>query len=153
QHGCLQCAGNSQGTCAEITDRAAERSHPGDPAPSTFRDPAGLLCALAHHAGDAARASLWPGNAIFEVAEGDRTEIARPDISPGPAGFLAFAGALAALAGRVRRQLEVPIIAARAIDGELDRSGIHLDDAGTAHTRHAAGRGNAWRDPRLEPAY
>ena len=97
--------------------------------------------------------SLRPGDAIFEVAEGSRTKIAWPEVSPGPAGFLAFAGRLAALAGRVRRQLEMPIVAATAIDGELDRSGIQLDDAGAAHTRHAAGCGHTWRDPRLEPAY
>src|SRR5262249_36495134 len=108
--------------------------------------------ASTHHAGDATRPSLWPGDAVFEVAEGSRPDIARPHVSPGPAGFLAFTGALAALAGWVRRQLEIPIVAAAAINGKLDRSGIHLDDAGTAHTRHAAGRGHAWRNPRLEPA-
>src|SRR4029450_10405023 len=91
-------------------------------------------------------------NAVLEVADGSRTEIARPQVGPGAAGFLAFAGSLAALAARVRRQLEMPVVAAAAIDGKLDRAGIELDDAGSPHARHAAGRGEARRDPRLEPA-
>src|SRR5262245_65432661 len=47
----------------------------------------------------------------------------------------------------------MPIIAAAAINGELDRAGIQLDDAGAAHTRYTAVRSHAWRDLRFQPTY
>src|SRR5438093_73032 len=101
---------------------------------------------------DAARLSQRAGDAVLEVADGSRTDIALPRVGPGAAGFLAFTGGLAALAARVRRQLEMPIVAAAAIDGKLDGTGVELDDTGAAHARHTAGCGGTRRDPRLEPA-
>src|SRR5262245_58238337 len=107
---------------------------------------------LPHDAGDTARLSIRTGDVALEVADRGLPEIARPHIGPGSARFVAFTMSLAALAAGIRRQLELPIIAARPVDGEFDRTAVRLDDAGTAHARHAAGRRDARRDPRFEPA-
>src|SRR5215813_1175992 len=138
-----------QETGSGITDTGPGRDQNRNFAPFNF--PRSLRKNSTHDAGETARPSHRAGDALLEVAEGSRTEISRPRVGPGAAGFLAFTGGLAALAARVRRQLEMSIVAPAAIDGKLDGAGIELDDAGAAHARHAAGRGGARRDPRLEP--
>src|SRR4029453_1320882 len=138
-----------QETLSQITDTGPGGGQNRNSSPFNFPR---SVPGLADDTRNAARLSHRARNAVLEVADGRRAEIARPQVGPGPAGFLAFAGGLAALAGRVRRQLEVPVVAAAAVDGKLDGAGIDLDDAGAAHARHAAGRDHARHDPRLEPA-
>src|SRR5262245_47940577 len=85
---------------------------------------------LSHNARDAARLPLRAGDVMLEIAHGGRSEIARPQIGPGPAALLAFAGGLAGLAGRIGRQLEIAGVAADPVDGKFDRTGVRLDHAG-----------------------
>lgn len=94
-----------------------------------------------------------PRDAVLEIANCRRTDIARPDVGPGAAAFLGFASARTAFAARVGRQLEVPKVATVSIDPELRRSAFRLDDAGPAHAGHTTGCFEAWCHPGFEPAY
>jgi hypothetical protein len=113
---------------------------------STFRNP------LPYDSGDAAWLTNRPGDVILEIANCQRAEIARAHIGPSAATFLGLTRGLAALAVRVGRHLEVPVVAAVAIDAELDRSVARFDDAGPAHAGYAACRCDPRHDPGLEPA-
>src|SRR5258708_20165140 len=90
---------------------------------------------------------------VFQVAPRFRAEIAGPDIGPGAALGVGVAGRLAGLARRIGRYLEIAIVAAGAINGELPHPVARLDDAGAMN----AGCGGAVLHPRrhlaLEPAH
>src|SRR6266850_1510319 len=89
---------------------------------------------------------------IFQVAPRFRAEIAGPYIGPGAALGFGVAGRLAGLARRTGRYLEIAIVAAGTINGELPHGVARLDDAGAMN----AGCGGAVLHPRrhlaLEPA-
>src|SRR5687768_14706326 len=112
----------------------------------TFRDHA-----LPHHARDAARPPLRAGDPGLQIAVGRRPDVTLPQVGPGPALAVGFAGAPTAAAGVVRGKLELLVVRARTVDREFDRADVRLDDASAAHARHAAGRGRPRRDPGLEP--
>src|SRR5258708_18433043 len=90
---------------------------------------------------------------VFQVAPRFRAEIAGPDIGPGAALGVGVAGRLAGLARRTGRYLEIAIVAAGTINGELPHGVARLDDAGAMN----AGCGGAVLHPRrhlaLEPAH
>src|SRR5258708_31334435 len=90
---------------------------------------------------------------IFQVAPRFRAEIAGPYIGPGAALGVGVAGRLAGVARRIGRDLEIAIVAAGAINGELPHPVARLDDAGAMN----AGHGGAVLHPRrhlaLEPAH
>src|SRR5258708_18213235 len=90
---------------------------------------------------------------VFQVAPRFRAEIAGQDIGPGAALGFGVAGRLAGLARCTGRDLEIAIVAAGAINGELPHPVARLDDAGAMD----AGCGGAVLQPRrhlaLEPAH
>jgi hypothetical protein len=106
---------------------------------------------LPHHPGNAAWLAHGPRDAVLEITNGRRADIARSHIRPGAAAFLGFASLSAGFAARVGRQFEMPVVAAISIDAELRRSAFRLDDAGPAHPGHATRCLHAWRDPGFEP--
>src|SRR5262249_12730978 len=113
---------------------------------------------LPHHARHAARLAARRPQAILEIAARVRVdaEIAGPDIGPGPAVLLRLAGLLARRPVGIRGGVEVAVVAAEAVDAELDdalAALARLLDARTLDARDAAGVLGALRHLAPEPAY
>src|SRR3954462_596243 len=106
---------------------------------------------LSHHSRNAARLAHRTRDVILEIANRRRTDIARPNIRPGATPLLAFTGRSTAFPAGVRWQVEVPIVAAVAIDPKLRRPAPRLDDPGAAHAGNAACRCESWHDPGFKP--
>jgi hypothetical protein len=106
---------------------------------------------LPHHPGNAAWPVHGPGNAVLEITNRRRPDIARAHIGPGPAGFLGLARRLTAFAACFGCELEVPVVTAVSIDAKLGRSAFRLDHAGPAHAGRTARRLEPWRHPGFEP--
>src|SRR5271168_3470535 len=107
---------------------------------------------LAYDAGQAARFVVWHSHFRFERAVRGGAYIAGTDIGPGAALRLALASRRAGCARTVRGRIEVPVIAAAAIDAEFKILGHRLVDAGAAHAGNAAVALHARRHALLEPA-
>src|SRR6476659_10440415 len=107
---------------------------------------------LSHHSRNAARLAHRTRDVILEIANRRRTDIARPNIRPGPTPLLPFTGRSAALPAGIGWQFEIPIVAAGAIDPKLRWPTTRLDDSGPAHTGDAACRCEPRHHPGLEPA-
>src|SRR4029077_18024421 len=80
-----------------------------------------------------------------------RAPITRAQVGPGAAAVVGLAGRLAGESCRVL-QLDAFVVPAPAADGEFPRAAFRLDDARTAHPRHAAGLHDSRRHLGLEPA-
>src|SRR5579872_6532793 len=102
---------------------------------STFSSPASDQSTdlLPDHAGNTAGAMLRTGDPVLEKANRVGARVTRPHISPGTALRLAHAIGGTTPAGRVRRNFDAAIIAADAVDTELDRAAARLDNFGTTH--------------------
>src|SRR5215470_4899637 len=108
---------------------------------------------LTHDPRDAARLVARRHHAVLQVAPRVGTEITGPHIGPGAAMGFGLAGRLAGFARRTGLNLEIAIIAARAIDGKLPQTVARFDHTGSVD----AGCGGAVLHPRrhlvLEPAH
>lgn len=93
-----------------------------------------------------------PRDPVLEIAARRGRNVARPHEGPGPAAVLAFAGRFAGGVGAVGGQLDVTIVAAQPVDGVFEPAQARLDDAGAAHTRHAAFVLDPRRHHVLQPA-
>src|SRR3954451_6547210 len=108
--------------------------------------------ALAHDPGHAAGLVAWRGDPLFEKTARRRPKIARPHIGPGAAAVLLLAGGFAGRALRIRIDVDIAVVAAGAVDRELDRAGPFLRHTCALHAGDAAGVFMARRDLALEPA-
>src|SRR5882757_9374569 len=79
--------------------------------------------------------------------------IARPRVGPGAAFIVGGAGRLAGIVAVVALDVEIPVVAAEAIDRGFDRAIPGLDHAGAAHAGDAATILYARRHAALEPAH
>src|SRR5207248_4527575 len=88
---------------------------------------------------------------LDEPAGGARAVISRTRIGPGPAARVRRAGSAAGSSDRVRRHLEIAVVAADAIDREFDRRIAGSHHAGTLDPRHTARIGTPGRHLAFEP--
>ena len=93
-----------------------------------------------------------PRELVFEIAARCRTDISRADIRPRAAFVLCLARRLARRASRIRRNVQISVIAAEAIDRKFDRPLSRLDDASAAHARYTATVLNRRRNAIFQPA-
>jgi len=89
-----------------------------------MREPANPL---SHDSGDAAWLANGSGEMILEIANRRGTDISGTHIGPRAAASVGFTCGLTALAARIGRHLELPVVAAIAIDIEGIQKDLGLE--------------------------
>src|SRR5882757_7656679 len=88
---------------------------------------------LPHYPRDTARFVRGARDVVLEIANRRCADIARTYVGPGATTYFALAGELTALAGRIGRHLNLPVVPAETVNAELDHAAARFDHTSPAH--------------------